>query len=305
MTMNMKSPRRERNLAAALEAAAVGCPVFPCNPQTKAALVKWKEEAATDPDKIKRQWKRFPNAIPALVTGSASGFVVVDLDVKNGKDGVTAYRELGLDPNDAGAVVRTASGGRHLYFDYRDGVRNAVDKLAPGIDIRGEGGYVIAPGADGDVGTYELLSGCLDAARMLGFELPEQFWPMPCDEVDRNKRLHHATPEAIRSALYYIPNDESYEDWLKILMAVHHGFDGAIEGLSLVQEWCAGYPDYCAEEVTRKWRSFDASEAGGITVATLFSEAREHGWNGQGVSLTCNLASRIHPSIKELMTLLH
>lgn len=120
-------------------------------------------------------WRRDPEAIPAIATGAASGFTIIDLDVKNGKDGVAAYRKLGFDPFDAGAVVKTASGGLHLYFEYHEGVRNAVDKFAPGIDVRGEGGYVIAPGASGDVGTYELVSGGLDTARLLGVELPQVF----------------------------------------------------------------------------------------------------------------------------------
>ena len=88
------------------------------SPQKKRPLTKWTKEATSDLHSIERLWKRFPEAIPAIVTGEDGGFTVIDLDVKNGKDAVTAHKALGLDLDDAGAVVETASGGIHLYFDY-------------------------------------------------------------------------------------------------------------------------------------------------------------------------------------------
>ena len=152
MRTKEQNSRHLANLNAALAAGMAGCKVHPCDPKTKKPFTKWKTEATSDIGKIKLFWEKFPNAMPAIVTGKASGFTVVDLDIKNGKDGVAAYKDLGLDPDDAGTVVKTASGGLHLYFDCFDGVGNSVDKLAPGIDIRGDDGYVIAPGPIGEIG---------------------------------------------------------------------------------------------------------------------------------------------------------
>ena len=75
------------NLAAALSAAQAGCPVFPCSPNNKKPLVKWQTLATTDQQKIYHLWKKYPNAMPGLVTGASSGLAVVDLDVKKGKNG--------------------------------------------------------------------------------------------------------------------------------------------------------------------------------------------------------------------------
>lgn len=209
-------------------------------PPKKRPLTKWTKEATSDLHSIERLWKRFPEAIPAIVTGEDGGFTVIDLDVKNGKDWVTAHKALGLDLDDAGAVVETASGGIHLYFDYFEGVGNSVDKLAPGIDIRGDGGYVLAPGAVGEIGRYEVLEGDWEAARLISGKLPEQFRPEEQNQPEFAQLFNPVNPDAVRSALFYIPNYLNYEDWVHILMAVHHAFDGAVEGLKLAQEWCLG-----------------------------------------------------------------
>jgi hypothetical protein len=85
---------------------------------------------------------------------TGGGVVVVDLDQKNDQDGIGAYMERG--GTFGTLAVRTTTGGMHLYFA-GDG-RNSAGKVAPGIDLRGEGGYVVAPGSTIDGVAYELVS---------------------------------------------------------------------------------------------------------------------------------------------------
>lgn len=86
-----------------------------------------------------------------VLTGAVSGNIfVLDVDVGPGKDGDDSLRALQLQNDDLPdtAEVRTGSGGRHLYFRAPPGVaviRNSAGKLGPGLDIRGEGGFVVAP----------------------------------------------------------------------------------------------------------------------------------------------------------------
>jgi hypothetical protein len=86
-----------------------------------------------------------------ILTGAVSGNIfVVDVDVGPGKDGDDSLRALQMAHDDLPetAEVRTGSGGRHLYFRAPAGVaviRNSAGKLGPGLDIRGEGGFVVAP----------------------------------------------------------------------------------------------------------------------------------------------------------------
>jgi len=90
-----------------------------------------------------RRW--FSNGIAfniGIATGSASGLVVLDIDPKNGGD--ISIQQFTIPPT---LEVITGSGGRHYYFAIPEGVeiRNSAGKLAAGLDVRGEGGYVVAP----------------------------------------------------------------------------------------------------------------------------------------------------------------
>ena len=79
-----------------------------------------------------------------LPTGRRSGLYVVDIDVRGESNGMTAY--LALNVPRAAIAARTPSGGGHAYFRWPgEGWGNTVSRIAPGVDTRGEGGYVIAP----------------------------------------------------------------------------------------------------------------------------------------------------------------
>jgi hypothetical protein len=73
---------------------------------------------------------------------------VLDIDRKDDKDGFTAQSDAGLDRfTDGCYVVAPPSGGRHIYFAHFDSLRSSTSKIAEGVDVRADGGYVIAPGA--------------------------------------------------------------------------------------------------------------------------------------------------------------
>jgi hypothetical protein len=106
---------------------------------------KWKEGATTDPATIKA-WEPF--TYYAVVLGP--GQFVLDLDMKGGKDGVSALLTVEAEhgPLPETFMVQSPSGGLHLY--YAGGpVSNTVERIAPGVDTRAEGGYVVGPGSDG------------------------------------------------------------------------------------------------------------------------------------------------------------
>lgn len=91
-----------------------------------------------------------------ILTGAASGVWVLDVDPRNGGDASLAGLEEEFGPLPATYRVRTGSGGWHLYFAL-DGltIRNDNDgKLRVGLDVKGEGGYVVAPPSVSGVGPY-------------------------------------------------------------------------------------------------------------------------------------------------------
>jgi hypothetical protein len=134
-------------LKAALAYAALGWPVFPLAPRGKVPLAALAphgvKDATTDAATIREWWKREPNANIGIATGAIAGIDVVDLDVKHDGRRMLADRE-----DEHGRIetlkVETGSGGQHLYFRHEEEVRNSAGRL-PGIDVRGDGGYVVAP----------------------------------------------------------------------------------------------------------------------------------------------------------------
>ena len=138
--------------------------VFPLVPGTKRpAIREWEQRASTDPDRIRRCWYEARFGI-GIATGP-SGLVVLDLDpaaTDDGPDGaaglttLAAARGVALAPT---FTVATPRGGTHLYYRSPPGVRlrNTAGTLAPRVDTRAEGGYVVGPGTVLPGGGYELV----------------------------------------------------------------------------------------------------------------------------------------------------
>ena len=150
-------------LDAALLYASRGWLVFPCHTATPSGcscglpdcgspakhprIAHGFKSASRDPATIQRWWSRWPEANIAVRTGRESGLVVIDVDPPHG--GMLSMRRLVAadGPLPKGPVVRTGSGGAHLYFRHPgEPVRNSAGtRLGPGVDIRGDGGYVVVP----------------------------------------------------------------------------------------------------------------------------------------------------------------
>jgi hypothetical protein len=102
-------------------------------------------DASAEPATVAAWWRRWPHANVGLATGSGTGLVVVDLDGDEGAEAFAALqRRHGPLPDTRWA--RTGSGGWHAYFRHPGGAMpNTARRLGPGIDTRGDGGYVVAP----------------------------------------------------------------------------------------------------------------------------------------------------------------
>lgn len=132
-------------LDAALAYAARGIPVFPCNEQKRPLTPRGFKDATTDPKQIRAWWSRWPRAGIGMPTGLKSGFWVVDVDMPEGP-GTLAALEAEHGPLPKTLSARTGGGGRHIFFKWDPAApirNNAKTKLGPGLDIRGDGGYVI------------------------------------------------------------------------------------------------------------------------------------------------------------------
>lgn len=142
----------EKMLDSAIRYAEKKCPIFPIREQDKApATIHGYLDSTTDLGIIREWWSKNPNYNIGMPTGEMSGIVVIDIDnhPEKSRNGFASLRYLerlyGTLP--ATAEVQTGSGGKHLYFKYPSGhtINNSTDKLAEGIDVRGQGGYVVVP----------------------------------------------------------------------------------------------------------------------------------------------------------------
>ena len=151
----MKSPTK----VAVEFARELGWRVFPANPKNKKPLISgWQDKASNDPDEIKRLFARWPKPMVAIPTGQINGITVVDIDVREDKDGFRTIEQLGLQRLSIYPAVRTPSGGVHLYISTgKDHYQNSASDLGPGIDIRSHGGYVIGAGSVSVDGSYEWI----------------------------------------------------------------------------------------------------------------------------------------------------
>lgn len=115
--------------------------VFPCRDNKEPATPHSFKDAVCDPDAVILLWRRYPGPLIGVACGDRSGISVLDVDVKHdAARGWWRQNEIRLPTTRA---YRTRGGGLHLYFRHASGVRNVEGRPVPGIDVRGEGGYVV------------------------------------------------------------------------------------------------------------------------------------------------------------------
>lgn len=120
------------------------CHRVDCTSKAKHPLVAdWTNEATIDVEKIKKWWGRFPNANIGIVTGAVSNIVVLDVDGEEGRNSLAMLEdEIGKLPE---TWIASTGHGSHYYFKYNDKVSANRVRFANGLDIRSNGGYVVAP----------------------------------------------------------------------------------------------------------------------------------------------------------------
>lgn len=146
MSQSTTAVQTDTKLDEVLRLASLGWSVHPCEPGGKKPLTRWRDESTTDPKTIKAWAAGHPACNWGCDTGK-SGLLVVDVDRHGDVDGLQTMKALearhGRLPNTS--MSRTGGNGRHAFFRAPAGgkIGNTAGKLGPGVDTRGQGGYVV------------------------------------------------------------------------------------------------------------------------------------------------------------------
>ena len=134
-------------LDAALEYARQGRAVFPLIANRKEpATRRGFHDATTNPATIRRWWMARHDYNIGIRTGAASGIWIFDIDIADGKDGEASLRKLEAEHGELPATMQSiTANGRHVWFTYTCPIPSTCGRIGPGLDVRGDGGYIVAP----------------------------------------------------------------------------------------------------------------------------------------------------------------
>ncbi len=141
----------------------LGWHLFPVKPDKTPKTKRGFRDATNDIKTVMAWWKRTPPAMIGVRMGPLSGVFAIDIDVDESKkiDGMSwlAAVEARHGPLPKTPRAKTPRGGVHIYFKYPAdrALHNSTSRVAPGVDVRGDGGYVVAPPSEGEAGAYEWL----------------------------------------------------------------------------------------------------------------------------------------------------
>jgi hypothetical protein len=287
------------NKEAALQYAAWGLPVLPCHwieggvcscgqpckPAGKHPLghlvPRGLHQASTDELVVGAWWDAEPRANIAIRTGN--GYAVLDIDPRHGGDETLRQWELTHGVLPEGMTAFTGGGGWHRWFVIPPGVTipSRANVLGPGVDVRAEGGYVMAPPSNH-------LSGC-DYAWDVDHHPEEGVAPaaMPPALLEwlqvreekpapavTGERLTAEKVAEIRSALNCIPADDR-DTWLEMGMSLHSTRAGE-QAYGVWADWSMTSEKYNPRDQARVWKSFKPDH--GRTLSSLFWRAQQNGW---------------------------
>jgi hypothetical protein len=261
--------------------------VFPCSPLNKGPMIPKSEgghgfkDATSEPNVIIEMWTKYPNAMIGVATGAASGFFAVDLDKKpNMGDGLSTWRQWEIDAKVDPVVTRqhkTPSTGRHMLFCYIPGVSSVpLGKLGEGVEIKGDGGYIIVPpSVMSDGAEYKCITDrdtdIYNAPEFLLVRLRDYYGKYYSDDEERGKGTPISLSE-IEEALFAIPcKDLDYSTWMYVGASLYKELGD--KGKPLFLKWSEkDKARFKPGEVNRKWKD-EVPKFSKLTVGTLFHYA--------------------------------
>jgi len=253
------------------------------------------KSATKDIDKLLEIWagRKFLNV--GVATGEKSGVFVIDIDSAEGEKNL---RDAGKLPD----TLSVSTGkGRHLFFRWPGEAVITKRGILPGVDVRGDGGYVCGPGSNHASGSrYDWINPLevIQDAPDFILDMVVKSRIRPAGSIANNNnslnlnigrqpaRLQLSntwTLDDVYDHLSYINPDCGYDEWIQVGMALQ------AEGVSfdVWNDWSARGSKYNAHEMTAHWRSF--KPGGGVSYGTVVHMAKQGGWKLQQAAVVPSL----------------
>jgi hypothetical protein len=284
-------------LSAAKKYIAMGWKVFPCHtisedgecscgrkactdagkhPRTDTGL----KEASSDTDQIEAWFGAgSPPSNIGVVTGKVSGITVIDIDIGHGKLGAESWSALIAEKGEPNTLMsKTGSGGLHVLFKYNSALRTGTNRLGKGIDIRGDGGYIIAPPSrHRSGGVYEWMNDTqLD-------DLPEHLLAKKKDLRGSYERQKKYTAVQIKKMLDHIPQEDR-DTWRNVGVILGREFSRSEDAWKMYCDWSGeweGKKGRNHDEIMKEAFyviSQDPTSGSNLSVGTLVYLAIGGGW---------------------------
>ena len=258
-----------------------------CNSPGKHPITKTGfKDASTDPEQIQAWQSRYPSCNWGARTGEkdkgGSGFFVIDIDKKSG--GPETWEALRTDhPEPIETITaKTGGGGYHYYFIQPDGldIRNKTNAW-PGIDVRGNGGYVlIPPSVTIEPYTFELSPEVTELDEAPDWILehlirksnngsnPDQGTVTSREDIEKHERARMLTQAIPALKALKKSRADNYQDWLNVGLSL---YELGSEGLALWDDWSKQSEKYNPGDCYQKWQTFnkDQQRENKITFASL------------------------------------
>ncbi len=249
------------------------------HPVTKFGLL----DASNDPVQIKKWWTKYPNANIAVATGKASsGLLVIDIDNKPELETDLAWDEICRQHNYKPDTLEAISGGggKHVYFWYAGvEIRSGTNIVAPGIDVRADGGYLILPPSShvsGNEYYWDSINDDISIDQVPNWLIQlctNKIQSKPTKETDVIK-LDPEKVQSLRSALAFV-NADDRTVWLMVGAALKSTYGGD-QAFGIWTEWSQKSDKYDSKDQISTWKTLEPDK--GVTVGTIYHYAIEAGW---------------------------
>lgn len=203
------------------------------------AVESWLTEKTTNKALINKWWnEKIPFVFNiAIATGKESNLTVIDIDLKSG--GLDTWAEISDTIKlPKTVIVNTGGGGLHYYFKYCKDLKTGTNVLGKGIDVRNDGGYIVAPPSIHKSGqSYKFAENY--GSKLELAEIPQEL--INIANAPHKKKIIRtnkgATPLAKAEKLLNCISSDNYQTWINIGIILGREYDRDPKAFDLYKEW--------------------------------------------------------------------